>query len=133
MNSSTFQPRCLEQNTAFPYKNEILDALTKGFQVRKDDRVLSAEDLYGTYKIRQRVIRDAITSEASNTENLKRLEKDVGIFLQNLEKDLSAQVRVWYVKTKSEEKFYLIENDVTGEFLGCIYGEPLDENNQAAP
>lgn len=115
---------CLSYEGEFPHRKEVLEALSSGATIRQEDRLITAESHFGTYSIRLRIVTDEKLTKG-NDEEANTLKNDITYFLKNLQKNLSGNTQAWHVRCSNGERFTIIEDNETGELLGCLYGKVL--------
>jgi hypothetical protein len=120
MIDSTAQPRSLLGDASFPHKHELQAAIRSGATMRREERTIVAESHFGTFRIRLNIARDPQITKGQETIAASAA-LDMEFFLRCLEKDLTAVTRAWHVRGANGERFTLIENEATGEPLGCLY------------
>ena len=96
-------------------------ALKAGATIRHDLRVISADTHFGTWSIRLRIAVDPAIE--GYEDQRKRLTPDIERFLENLKADLAAPTRAWFINCANGEGYTIIEDDRTGQVLGCLWGK----------
>jgi len=115
-------PRCLESEVPFEHKAEVLLALQAGASIRREERLVVAESHFATYGVRIGLAKDSRLIKGFERQAASAAE-DMSLFLARLQRDLSALTRAWHVAAPSGERFTIIENEATSEFLGCLSRE----------
>lgn len=112
-------PRSVEGEAEFPHKQDLLAALNSGASLRRDERIIAADSHHGVYRMRLDLALEARSAKGHDAR-ADRAAKDMEWFLRNLEADLSAATRSWFVRTRDGERFLLVEDEESGAPLGCL-------------
>lgn len=115
------RPRCLDAAAAFPHKDAVLAAFEAGASCVRDSHTVTAPFHAGVYAARLKIARDRQLNPQRQAE-AAAAAADFEFFLAKLGDDPGADTRTWHMTGPGGQHYTLIENEATGEALGCLSG-----------
>jgi len=110
------QPRWLASSLAFQHRHDVEAVLCEGGALRPDGRVLLADHLVGTYKIRLNIAKDPNLNPGD-----KQLIEDIERLVIGLEARAGSEIAAWFVRDLNGViRYWVFEDRASGEVVACL-------------